>query len=126
MLSEPSYSVTLLVRNQEKLVEVLRGASLLRDATVSPPVERDFQLTGQSRCCAVPRFDNIVIENVQIVEGSISDRDRLAAAFKGQEACICTAGNAKTTPEAFRRIFKGEEMPLKLLCRDSLEEHTRN
>lgn len=48
-----------------------------------------------------------ILTCVQVIEGDILDRNTLADAFRGQEACICTAGNASKNAEEFRQIFAG-------------------
>ncbi len=42
-----------------------------------------------------------------MIQGQVTDPQALARAFSGQEACICTAGNASKDQREFRRIFAG-------------------
>ena len=64
---------------------------------------------------------------LQIVEGSVDDYDALTAVMKGQEACICTAGNVEQKT-AFQTLFKStlwSQVPLKSIQGPKpLQSHT--
>ena len=44
----------------------------------------------------------------QVLEGDVTDPISLAEAFKDQEYCICTAGNAVKDPKEYDSIFAGD------------------